>query len=138
MIERIRGYAHLTHQFAHSETLDRAHRWLVDAGVAPDRIHVHHHGVPSLTVAIERGEVDGIEMVIHAAENTDPEGLPSFWDLARREPAAAATDPDGDASSTAPRPLPTFLLVWHPVDANWDEETRRQIELQGDFRQMRP
>ena len=129
---------YLTYQFAHSETLDRAHRWLVHAGVSPDRIHVHHHGVPSLAVAVEPGEVDGIEMVIHAAANADPEGLPSFWDLARLEPAAAATEPIVIASPITPTPLRSFVLGWHPVDAIWGEGTRREIELQDAFEQMWP
>jgi hypothetical protein len=129
---------YLTHQFAHSETLDRARRWLVDAGISRDRIHVHRHGVPSLTVEVEPGEVDGIEMVIRAAENNDPDGLPSFWELARLHPTEAPHGHEEIASLTAPEALPSFLLAWHPVDTNWDEDTRREIELQQDFRRMRP
>ncbi len=126
---------YLTHQFAHSETLDRARRWLIDAGVSPDRIHVHHHGVPNLAVAVEPGEVDGIEMVIRAAENPDPDGLPSFWELARLETTeAAASEPVASAVS---RPSESFVLAWHPIDTNWDEEMRRQVEQQRDFREMR-
>jgi hypothetical protein len=129
---------YLTHQFAHSETLDRARRWLIDAGVSPDRIHVHRHGVPSLTVAVEPGEIDGIELVIRAAENNDPDGLPSFWELARLKPTEAPDVHVEVASYSAPGSLTSFELAWHPVDTNWDEETRRLIELQQDFREMWP
>ncbi len=77
---------YVTHQFAHSETLERAHRWLIHAGIAPDRMQVRRQGVPRLAVSAEPGEVDSIEMVISAAEMADPDGLPSFWDVARLEP----------------------------------------------------
>jgi hypothetical protein len=128
----------LTHQFAHSETLDRARRWLIDAGVSPDRMHAHRHGVPSLTLFVEPAEVDGIELVIHAAENGDPDGLPSFWELARLEPDADTSDRDGLVALAAPEREPSFLLEWHPVDPEYDEETRRQIELQRAYCQMWP
>jgi hypothetical protein len=114
---------YLTHHFAHSETLERARRWLVAAGVSPERMHVHRHGVPSLTVAVEPAEVDGIEMVISAAEHTDPDGLPSFWELARLEPGLVAYAPDVATTSTVSEPPPSFALAWHPVDTMWDQET---------------
>jgi hypothetical protein len=127
---------YLTHQFAHPETLDRARRWLIDAGVSPDRMHVHRHGVPRLTVAVEPVEVPGIELVIHAAENDDPDGLPSFWELARIEPDAVPRDRDGLDAPTVPEYRTSFLLEWHPLDREFDEETRRQIELQEAYREM--
>ena len=55
---------YVTHQFAHSETLERAHRWLIHAGIAPDRMQVRRQGVPLLAVSAEPGEVNSIEMVI--------------------------------------------------------------------------
>jgi hypothetical protein len=129
---------YLTHQFAHSETLDRARRWLVAAGVSPERMHVHRHGVPSLTVAVEAAEVDGIEMVISAAEHSDPDGLPSFWELARLEPALAACAAHVAATSTVSEPLPPFALAWHPVDTMWDEETGEEAELQREYGRIWP
>ena len=129
---------YLTHQFAHPETLDRAHRWLIDAGVSPDRMHVHRHGVPSLTLSVEPAEVDGVELVIHAAEIGDPDGLPSFWELARLEPDAVPSQRDELGASTAPEPVHSFALEWHPVEPEYDEETRRQIELQRAYCQMWP
>lgn len=129
---------YLTHQFAHSESLDRAHRWLISAGVSSDRMHVHRHGVPRLTVALEPAEIDGIELVIHAAENLDPDGLPSFWELARVEPNEHSTGQACVAALTSRGQVDTFQLEWHQVDETSDEETRRQIELQRDYRQTRP
>ena len=75
---------YITHEFAHTETLDRAQRWLIQAGFDPNRIEVHHQGIPRIAVAVEPGEAAGVELVINAAESSDPEGLPSFWDLARQ------------------------------------------------------
>ena len=77
---------YLTHQFAHSETLDRARRWLIHAGISPDRMEVHHYGVPRLAVTADAAEVQSIEMIIRIAEMNDPDGLPGFWDLARLDP----------------------------------------------------
>ena len=118
---------YLTHQFAHSETLDRARRWLIHAGISPDRMEVHRSSVPRLAVTAEAAEVQSIEMIIRIAEMNDPDGLPGFWDLARLDPGAA-----GAVAETA-TPLPpvtpaTFALAWHAVDAAAEEELRGQIE----------
>ena len=75
---------YLTHQFAHSETLDRACRWLIHVGVYPPiGCEVHHHGVPRLAVAAEAGEAAERRDDHPVAEMNDPDGLPGFWDLAR-------------------------------------------------------
>jgi hypothetical protein len=44
---------YITHEFAHAETLDRAQRWLIQAGFDPNRIEVHHQGIPRIAVAVE-------------------------------------------------------------------------------------
>jgi hypothetical protein len=118
---------YVTHQFAHAETLDRAQRWLIHAGIAPDRMQARHNGVPMLAVAAEPGEVDGIEMVIDAAELADPDGMPSIWHVARIEPTNMAV-----VEGTSSRPVqggePSFVLTWHPVDVIADEAARSEIE----------
>ena len=73
---------YITHEFAHPETLDRARRWLVQAGFDPSRIEAHSHGVPRLAVAVEPGEAAEVAMLIDAAEASDPDGFPSFLELA--------------------------------------------------------
>lgn len=128
---------YVTHHFAHSETLDRARRWLIQAGVSPDRMHVHRQGVPSLSVVVEPAEVDGIEMVIHAAENKDPDGLPSFWDLARLEPEELGNATEEVPTLTVPETPPHFVLAWHPIDTISDEEVGEQIEAQRAYRETR-
>ena len=127
---------YLTHQFAHSETLDRARRWLIHAGISPDRMQVQHHGVPRLAVAAEPAELQSIEMIIRIAEMNDPDGLPGFWDLARIEPDG----PTDEELATPPAPMSraSFTLAWHPVDAAADELTQSQIERQRGFREFRP
>ena len=127
---------YLTHEFAHNETLDRARRWLIHAGVSPDRMEVHRHGLPRLAVEAEPSEVQSIEMIIRIAEMNDPDGLPGFWDLARLEP----TGPEAGEESSTPRPPvspASFTLAWHPVDAAWDEELQSEGELPRDYREMR-
>ena len=76
---------YLTHQFAHPETLERARRWLVQAGFDPAQIHAMTHGIPRIAVLLAPGQGAEAELIIDAAERTDPQGLPSFWDLARQE-----------------------------------------------------
>ncbi len=125
---------YVTHQFAHAETLDRASRWLIQAGIAPDRILTRHHGIPSLAVAAEPGEVDGIEMVICAAERGDPDGVVSFWDLAGIHPAETVSD--GTVISTAlPEHPGTFPLAWHGVDT--DNAAGNEAEWLRAYREAR-
>jgi hypothetical protein len=128
---------YLTHQFAHSETLERARRWLIHAGVSVDRMQVHHQGVPRLAITAEPAEVQSIEMIIRIAEMNDPDGLPGFWDLARLEPAGPEVGEE-TATPTAPMNPASFTIAWHPVDATGDEELRTQIEAQKAYREARP
>jgi hypothetical protein len=128
---------YLTHQFAHSDTLDRARRWLIHSGISPDRMQAHHQGVPRLAVAAEPAEVQSIEMIIRIAEMNDPDGLPGFWDLARLQPDSPEAHEATATPPTPPSPA-SFALAWHPDDAAWDEALRTQIELPRNDREMRP
>ena len=127
---------YVTHQFAHSETLDRARRWLIHAGIAPDRMQVRRQGVPRLAVVAESGEVDSIEMVIHAAEMADPDALPSFWDLARIEGADTYVS-ETVASPAAHEGAMSFVLAWQPADAVHEDTARSEVELQRTYRETR-
>jgi hypothetical protein len=128
---------YLTHDFAHSETLDRARRWLIHAGVSPDRMQVHRYGIPRLAVAAFPAEVQSIEMIIRIAEMNDPDGQPGFWDLARVHPVDAEGIPGVTAPAVAARPS-SFPLAWHSVDLASDDEARPQVELQKGYREGRP
>ncbi len=126
---------YLTHAFAHSETLDRARRWLIHAGVTPERIRVHHHGIPTLIISTDSAEVDGLKMIIRAAEITDPDSCPSIWDLARLPHSPdEATEP---LSSPIPAVRSSFPLSWGSFDGANDAELRSQIELQRAYRELR-
>ena len=76
--------SYLTHQFAHLETLDRARRWLVHAGFDPSQIEVMSDGIPRIAIKLAPGQAAEAAQIIDAVEQTDPQGLPSFWDLARQ------------------------------------------------------
>lgn len=104
---------YLTHEFAHPETLERARRWLVQAGFDPNQIEVMTEGIPRISVRVEGGEGAEASMIINAAERGDPQGAPSFWDIAQQEhvhshaPAPAIPLP---SDALAPR---TFVVGFH-------------------------
>lgn len=101
-----------THRFQSVETLARAQEWLGRIGIGSDRIEVSSTGLPSLTIQTEFARLPEVEMILNAAELTDPDGWPA-WD--QSDPAApfrfqAAPEPSRpDRVQTAP-------IGWHPVD----------------------
>lgn len=101
-----------THRFHSTETLARAREWLGLIGIGADRIEVIATGLPSMTVQTEFSRLPEVEMVINAAEMTDPDGWPSldaFGPIpsARIQVAAEATTPDR---------VHTSPIGWHPID----------------------
>jgi hypothetical protein len=128
---------YLTHHFAHSETLARARRWLMQAGIPRDRILVHDQGSHRLTVEAEPAEVDSIEMIVRIAAMNDPDGLPGLWNLPYDPPVAEAIHKDR-AEPSAPRPPSSFSLGWTATDPALDESQRREIELQRAYLEMHP
>jgi hypothetical protein len=107
---------YVTHQFAHAETLDRAARWLRQVGVDPGRIEVHREGIPWISVIASPEQSAEVEMIFKAAERSDPDGWPSFWELAKYphphvEPTTG--DPVTDSTVVTARPFP---IGWHPPD----------------------
>ncbi len=127
---------YVTHQFAHVETLERAKRWLIEAGLDPSRIEANTQGIPRLAVQAAPGEAAEIEWIIDAAESTDPEGNPSFWDIARQRhvypQSAAPADTAKEARSES------FLVGWRPLDpAREVTQESTDIERQRKFREER-
>jgi hypothetical protein len=110
----------LTHQFAHLETLERARRWLVLAGIDPNRVEAHTHGNLRLTVLVEGGESVEVQHVIDVAESSDSDGRPSFWELASPRSvvpqSGAALTSAGIATHSR-----SFVIGWHPLDADRDQ-----------------
>jgi hypothetical protein len=125
---------YVTHQFAHLETLDRAQRWLLQRGFAPGQIETHRDGVPWISVVASPEQSAEAELIFKAAEVTDPDGWPSFWELARMphphiEPVAA------DATATSIVSAGRSPVGWHPLETAgapddavstevWDVSTR--------------
>jgi hypothetical protein len=106
---------YVTHQFGHIETMERAKRWLIEAGFDPGRIELHHHGIPRMAVAVEPGQAAEVERLIAAAESSDPDGSPSVWDVARQqhvysEASEPAQSPDATHSES-------FVVGWRPQDS---------------------
>ena len=68
---------YITHQFAHLETLERARRWLIQAGFNPSRIEAHTQGIPRLAVAVEPGESAEVELVSMRRNRPTRRGTPA-------------------------------------------------------------
>jgi hypothetical protein len=128
---------YVTHQFAHADTLERARRWLVLAGIAPGRIQAHTHGILTLAVTVLAGESAEVECVIDVAEASDPDGQPGFWELASHRqifPQADATQSTkGNATHSH-----SFVVGWHPQDADREvTQTDVGVELLKHYQEER-
>ncbi len=120
---------YVTHQFAHAETLDRAERWLRQIGIEPDRIEVHREGIPWISVLATSEQMAEVEMIFKAAELNDPDGWPSFWDLAKfPHPHVDPTADDPVTASTVVNAGPS-PVGWHsPEVADTSVEPNALIE----------
>jgi hypothetical protein len=129
--------AYVTRQFTHIETLDRARRWLIQAGINPSHIEAHTQGSLRLTVTVERGEAAEVERVIDAAESSDPDGKPSFWDVARQQHVYPQPETPGGTPPT-PAQSESFVVGWRPVDADREvTQATTETELQKAYRETR-
>jgi hypothetical protein len=72
---------YIAHEFAHPETLDRARRWLVQAGFDPSRIEAHTHGIPRLGIAVEPGEAVEVALLSMPPRRAIPTASPASWSL---------------------------------------------------------
>jgi len=107
---------YVTHQFAHLETLERAERWLLQRGFAPGQLEVHRDGCPWISVIASPEQSAEAEMIFKAAEVHDPDGWPSFWELARMpHPHVEAVADVTDSTVVTARPSP---VGWHPADTS--------------------
>jgi hypothetical protein len=127
---------YISHEFAHLETLERARRWLVQAGIEPSRIEVHTDGIPRLAVAVEFGEAAEVELIIAAAESGDPDGNPSFWDLARQKHVyPEPLEPSGSAIPETRSE--SFVIGWRPLDSDREvTQATTEVDLQRAYREM--
>jgi hypothetical protein len=117
----------LSREFASIDTMERARRWLVQAGFDPGQIEAVVEGVPRISVRIGTGQAAEAALIIDVAERSDPKGALSFWDLAQQEhdlvqqghthPHAAA--PDSGLPPEAVRPS-TFVVGYRVPDERPD------------------
>jgi len=101
-----------THRFSSDATLARAQDWLGRVGIPSDHIEVSSTGLPSMTVQTEFTRLPEVEMVINAAELTDPDGWPALDAIGPVRPIQLdAAPPTGveARSHTAP-------IGWHSID----------------------
>jgi len=128
---------YITHEFAHPETLDRVRRWLVQAGFDPSRIEAHSHGVPRLAMAVEPGEAAEVAMLIDAAEASDPDGFPSFLELARQRHVYPQLEKSDDSAAAAAQSA-SFVIGWRPIDLDREvTQTSTEVDLQRAYREQR-
>jgi len=128
---------YVTHQFAHVETLARARRWLVLAGIDPTRIEAHTYGILRLAVAVKHGESAEVQRVIDVVESSDPDGHPGFWEMASLQhvhpQAEADARTDGNATHSQ-----SFVVGWHPQDADHEVvQTDTGVELLKRYQEER-
>jgi len=127
---------YVTRQFAHLETLERARRWLVQAGINASRIEVHTQGAFRIMVGVEAGEAVEVERVIDAAESSDPDGKPSFWDLAQQHVYPQPVEPAGTPAN--PAQSESFVVGWRPLDSDREvTQATTEIDLQKAYRETR-
>jgi hypothetical protein len=124
-----------TRHFAHPETLARARNWLIRLGFHPQRVHASSRGVPRLAVSADPGRLAVARLLINAVERSDPDGRPSFWDVARLARCAGEADADGsrpDAEAEAgpdrARRPHTVVIGWHPHDFTHDGGAGTDVE----------
>jgi hypothetical protein len=124
---------YVTHQFSHVETLERARRWLIQAGINPSRIEAHTHGIPRISVAVDGAEAAEVQFVIDVAESSDPDGSPGIWDQARQQ----HIERQGVAQIATPATAAhaeSFVVGWRPQDADSEvTQTDTNVQLQKDF-----
>jgi hypothetical protein len=101
-----------THRFHSVQTMVRAQEWLEQIGIPADHIEVSSTGLPSMTVQTEFSRLPEVELVINAAEMTDPEGWPPWDTPSRFEVIQIAVAPPPSQKEQ----LHTTPIGWHPID----------------------
>jgi hypothetical protein len=127
---------YITHEFAHPETLERARRWLIQAGFDASRIEAFAGGIPRLAVAVEMGETAEAALLIDAAEAGDPDGFPSFWEHHHQPRVSVPGEIDFGAAQAVAQ-SGTFVIGWQPVDRNLEvTQASTEVSLQLAFQQQ--
>jgi hypothetical protein len=112
------------HHFAHHETLRRACDWLGRLGYRPSGPVPGHATSPWLTLNVPTAQLVEVELLVNAAENSDPLGWPSFWDEARHAYSAPGLASAADEAQTDGA---RAAIGWHPIDES-DRSNRAEFE----------
>lgn len=121
---------YVTHHFAHIETLSRAEKWLLQLGFDAGQIEVHRVGVPWISVLVRPDQSDEARMVFEAAELTDPEGWPSFWEMAQM-PHPHMDEIVVDTHLVHGRETHKAPVAFHPKD--WDDASERAVKSESNL-----
>ena len=105
---------YFTHQFAHHETLSRAHSWLAQLGFKPHQIEMHTDGTPRIALSIEPSQWAEVSLLIGAVECADPDGFPSFWDQPRWHRNSSREHLE--TTPIVQCPGRSAAIGWHPLD----------------------
>ncbi len=102
---------YLTHTFANSETLFRAHSWLTGLGFHPRHAG---SGIPRIMIVDEPNRLAEARVLINAVESADPDGFPGIWDHPTPgHSLAEGSHQDRFSESSKPH---TSVIGWHPLD----------------------
>ncbi len=107
--------SYITHHFAHLNTLDRAYRWLLQIGFDPAKIESHREGTPWISMRLSQDQRGEAAMIFDAAESNDPDGWPSFWELAKNPHPHFEPTPEIATASIVLEAGPS-PVGWHPLD----------------------
>ena len=102
------------HHFAHHETLRRACDWLGQFGFHPDGPMPGEDDSPWLTLNVATGQLAEVELLVNAAENSDPLGWPSFWDEARQ--VHHCSELSSNEAHHGQDRGGRVAIGWHPID----------------------
>jgi hypothetical protein len=111
-INRGDDMSQVTHRFHSYETLARAQEWLGELGFPSDHIEVCSTGLPTMTIHTEISRFPAVEMILNAADLTDPAGTPAYDELGdpRVSVYKVASEP------ATPTRTQTTPIGWHPTD----------------------
>ena len=107
---------YLTHHFAHPETLARFKTWLTHLGIKHHPAASHDSGIPRIALKVDPSQLDAIGMLISVVERNDPDGFPSFWEIAA-VPHTRGVEPETKAMAEGHQ-AGFAVIGWHPNDTS--------------------
>jgi hypothetical protein len=108
---------YFTHYFARPETLERACRWLTQIGFDESVIEAHFEGIPRLSIRVHGRELARVAQIVRAAESSDPDGWPGYWELLRMKSSVTRATPTRTSEPLFYWGNDSVPVEWHPPDA---------------------